>query len=444
MNFKKLLALGLVVGSASVALTGCGSDDGIVFWHTMGKENMATMETMIADFNKIYPDIKITQAAQGGFDDLQTKVNTALAAGNQPHIAYCYPDHVASYLTSGDVVALDQFINSTELIGNPNDATEIVGFTTDDKNDFVDGFWNEGTVYDANGTMYSFPFTKSTEVLFYNKTAFEKNGWSVPTTWTGMWNLCEQIVNTQGYEDVIPLGYDSEDNMFITLLEQYNIDYTSVSTPHYLFNNDDAKGIMSNVQGYYNNGYFTTKGISGEYTSTQFKSQNLLMTIGSTGGASYNLPTYTNGAYEFEYGIAPIPQQNTYNGSVIQQGPSLVMFDCGGEEATQEQLDAWKFIKFITNTENSAEYAGTTGYMPVRTSSINLLKNQIEDQETPVTIQQNAFLAATQQTGSFFTSAAFNGSSAARLQAGQIMTNITLGGLTVDAAFAKAMDELTK
>lgn len=438
MNFKKFLALGLAVASVPVALTGCSKDEGIVFWHTMGKDNMATLDTLIADFNKIYPEIKITHYAKGGFDELQTSVSTALSANNQPHIAYCYPDHVASYLSSKKVLDFDQFIDSTELIGNPNSANEIVGFSEDEKADFVSGFWDEGTVYSADKTMYSFPFSKSTEVLFYNKTAFDLNSWDVPTTWDEMWALCAEIKGTEGYEDVTPLGYDSENNMFITLLEQNNLPYTSVSAPNYIFDTTQAQGLMTGIQSNYKAGYFTTKGASGEYTSTQFTTENLMMTIGSTGGASYNLPS------KFDYGIAPIPQVDGGKNAVIQQGPSLVMFDCGGDEATQEQLDAWKFIKFITNTENSASYAGSTGYMPVRQSSIDILTDKIETQDSKVTIQQNAFLAATQQVDAYFTSPAFNGSTSARVQVGYLMNNITVGTLTVSEAFAKALDELNK
>ncbi len=440
MKIKSVLSLGLIAATA-ITLSGCGAEDeGIVFWHTMGKDNMATLDTMIVEFNKIYPDIKITHSAQGGFDDLQVKVNTALAGNNQPNLAYAYPDHVASYLTSGKVVSLDQFIDSTELTGNPNDEAEILGFTAAEKEDFVPGYWNEGKVYDTAGTMYSFPFSKSTEVMFYNKTAFDANGWSVPETWDEMWDLCAEIKEFDN--TLTPLGYDSEDNMFITLLEQYNLPYTSVvEGQNYLFNTDNVKSLMTEMQDYYKAGYFTTKGNSNnEYTSTQFTSQKLMMTIGSTGGAKYNMPSIdgNTGEAAFDYAIAAIPQANVDNGKVIQQGPSLVMFD-DGEEINE---DVWKFIKFITNTENSAAYSMSTGYFPVRYSSMELdtfEKFLLED-----TITSETLRAAQTQMEMFYTSPAFNGSSAARIQAGKILVNICLGEVSVNKAFEDAMAELNK
>lgn len=41
-----------------------------------------------------------------------------------------------------------------------------------------------------------------------------------------MWNLCRKIKEIN--KDITPLGYDSDDNMYITLSAQYGIPYTSI------------------------------------------------------------------------------------------------------------------------------------------------------------------------------------------------------------------------
>ena len=66
--------------------------------------------------------------------------------------------------------------------------------------------------------MYTLPMSKSTEVLYYNKTFFDANGLTPPTTWDEMEALCNKIVEIDPYS--IPLGYDSENNWFITMTEQ--------------------------------------------------------------------------------------------------------------------------------------------------------------------------------------------------------------------------------
>ena len=41
--------------------------------------------------------------------------------------------------------------------------------------------------------FYSLPFNKSTEVLYYNKTFFEENNLTVPTTWDEMEEVSNKI-----------------------------------------------------------------------------------------------------------------------------------------------------------------------------------------------------------------------------------------------------------
>ncbi len=457
MKAKKIALLGLTALSA-IGLTGCSgssSQADVVFWHTMGKDNMAMLDTMITEFNKIYPDITVEHAAQGGFDDLKAKTSKAIEGNNHPTIAFAYPDHVASYLSNPkNVVAnLDQFINSTELMGNPKDETEIVGFTAAEQADFIEGYWNEGKVYDTAGTMYSFPFAKSTEVMYYNKTVFEALNIEVPQEWDELWAaaakikahydaLDADIADESKKHNVIPFGYDSSDNMFITLLEQYGIPYTSSdSTNHYLFDNVDAKARMTEIQGYHKAGLFTTKDLQNNtYTSDLFKAQTLMMTVSSTGGAKYNEPAKdgTTGEYEFEYGVAPIPQASLDNAKVIQQGPSIVMFDHG----VDTNSDNWKFIKFITNTANTTGYACSTGYLPVRYSALN--GEAFNDLLAEDTIISRTLAEAKAQVNYVYTSPAFNGSSQAREQAAGIIKAICTGTTTVDEAFKAAMEALTK
>lgn len=448
---KKLLVGSLTVLSA-LTLSGCDNDETnnnytgpeygdtfkdpseitatISFWHTMGAANQLLLDGMITEFNKTYPNITIEHSAQGGYDDLKDKVSTAIIGGNQPNLAFCYPDHVASYLSQQVVVDLGQYIYS---------ATEDYAISEEDQEDFVEAYWDEGTVYNSLGTMFSFPYAKSTEVMFYNKTLFNENNWDVPETWDDVWELSAEIKTT--YPDKMPFSYDSESNMVITLLEQNKLPYTSSDPSNrYTFNTTEAVDLFTDIQEYYNKGYFYTSALNNDnYGSTDFTAGNLLMTVGSSGGASYNEPPKDgNGEYMFEYGVTTVPQVDVNNRKVIQQGPSLVILE-GTED---QQLASWLFIKHLTNTQNSAIYAASTGYSPVRNSSTqtDIFKNALSQG----TIQANVLQVAVNQNDAYFTSAAFNGSSDARAQMGFIMEKICISQTDVATAFKSAYDELTK
>ncbi len=459
---KKIIALVLTVVMAlgMFAIAGCGGNNAnnafvvptegfnpnetvdITFTHTMGAKLQEVLNTYIEEFNKIYPNINITHQSAGGWGDINGQINTEIAGGTQPNIAYCYPDHVAMYNIAKSVVVLDNLIASDIAIEGKD---EIIGLTDSQKSDFIESYYNEGLVYGDN-QMYTMPLNKSTEVLYYNKTFFEENNLSVPTTWDELWDVCEKIkaIDPKCY----PLGYDAEDNWFITLCEQMETDFTSAENGgQYLFNNDENKAFVKKLREMYKKGYFTTQELYGSYTSNLFVEQTdtrCYMCVGSSGGASYQMSNNdtTDGTYAFEVGVATIPQYNQEHRRVISQGPSLCILK-GANTTDQQVLASWLFVKFLcTNIEFQAEFSMASGYMPV-------IKSVTENANYKAWLEKgNGYeylVAKCVQVGidgrdDYFVSPAFNGSSKAREQAGALLLKCLSGEAADDAAVDKLID----
>ena len=183
---KKITGLvsALLLSMGVAGLAGCS--DGkihVTFWHTMGAANRALLDRMIVEFNKIYPDVKIDHNQAGDYTALYNKLNSAIPAGTMPTMAFCYPDNVADYMASGAVLNVADYLKDDNLKFNEEDGLE---------SDFSEAYWQEGQAYQQEG-MYSVPYAKSTEVLFYNKSFFDDNNLQVPTTWSEMWTLCRYI-----------------------------------------------------------------------------------------------------------------------------------------------------------------------------------------------------------------------------------------------------------
>ena len=456
---KKLLCVLLIVVmlATTVSLIACnkngagnanfvvpeGGYDGsavtIKFYHTMGQNLREVLDDYIPEFNKIYPNITIEHEQVGSYDDVRTQISTEINVGAQPNIAYCYPDHVALYNMAGAVVQLDNLINSTE---------EGIGLTDEQKADFIQGYYNEGKQF-GDDLMYTMPLSKSTEVLYYNKTFFDEHNLQLPKTWAEMEALCARIKEID--PDCIPLGYDSEANWFITMCEQYGSPYTSAEEGnHFLFNNDTNKSFVKMFREWHKKGYVTTQEIYGGYTSGLFVEQvetNSYMSIGSSAGATHQRPAKdAEGNYPFEVGITTIPQVNANNPKVISQGPSLCIF---GKENPQEVIASWLFVKFLTTTVGfQAEFSMASGYVPVIKSvgDNQVYANYLNKANGGEYIAALSAKVCLEQESAYYTSPAFNGSSKARDEVGNLMIKcLTENTNDVDAlinqAFIDAVDE---
>lgn len=430
--------------AAGTSSAGSSSEVTVTFWNTFGQSIQTLVQREIAAFNEIYPNITINSTSTASdYDSLEDQVLKAIAAGTTPTMSICYPDHVANYLdaSAGVIQNLDTYINDSELGFTVDEGSHVDedGNTVYGVDDYIEAFWEEGTNYTIDGEAYegtySVPYAKSTEVLFYNKTAFEEKGWTVPSTWDDMWALCAEIKADPDYGDYIPLGYDSDSNFFITMCQQNDIPYTSASgSSHFLFNNDQAKAMVTELKSYYDQGLFFTKGTSSNntYTSSKFTAGEVLMTISSTGGTTYQS---TN---NFEVGVAMPPAVDTNERAYVSQGPSVCFFSRASDA---EKEAAWLFYKYISNTLNSAYYAMTTGYMPVRTSSVqsSVYQDYINSTGADQSLLTLAAGCQSEMTDYVFTSDVFAGSSTARDAVGSLLSGVLLGTTDVETAFANAM-----
>ncbi len=483
MKKMKKALLSLVAGVMAcinvVGLSACGGDnanqdayvpkeivpyDGskvtVTFYHTMGEALRNILDEYIPDFNEMYPNITIEHDTMGDYPALREQIMTELSAGNSPSMAYCYPDHVALYQKARKAVVLDDYIMSKTTVTHKDGTTETMGYTQAQLDDFIPAYYEEGRAYgttnDGKDLMYTLPITKSTEVMYYNKTEFEKNGWKVPTTWDEMETLFASI--KAKYPTDIPLGYDSEANWFITMTEQLGTPYTSATGDHFLFNTEENRAFIERIRGWYDKGYVTTEEIYGNYTSNLFKEvspdkQKIYMCIGSSAGATYQCPAKVtvpvldeNGQpvideatgapmekqdFPFEVGVAMIPQVNPEKPKVIQQGPSVCLFK---KANVQEMAAAWLFTKFLTTSiDFQASVSMNNGY----TAVIKSVQEHEVYADFLANADGNAGLQATvvKQTlkqadmGAYYISPAFNGSSAARDKVGILLQNCLVSKL---------------
>ena len=422
----------------------------ITFWSTFNDSYQTVIQNIAAAFKEIEPNVTVNIVKQSGsYDDIADLVIQGFAVNNYPDMVVSYPDHVANYINYNKALDVEPYMTDANY-----------GWTDEDFDDILPNFLEEGESYSIPG-VYSLPFAKSTEAMFYNEDVLIglnlatidptiNNGLPLThdylnnLTWEELFNkLCpailryntevEQILlETEAYHAVF--GYDSDDNLFITLAQQYGYDYTALDQntgyAEVLFNNDGMKGLMKKFNSYYNDGYLITKGTSeGGYTNSFFTKRNTLFSVGSTGGYKYQ----ADGA-DFNVGVANIPHAEGKERYVINQGPSISILKSTASDANNRALASWLFYKFLTNTTNSTYWATETGYMPVR-YSVYETEAFMDYANTDGKPQMSTellgaktarFSQVVSSSDELFFSPVFKGSSEARQQVGSIMTQSLL------------------
>lgn len=471
-KISKFFAMALIALSV-FCLASCGGNSGggktdgdvieINYWHGNGAALETALEKIKANFEAKYEGkYKVNLVKYGGYDNLRDTLAAAISSGDTPTAAQTYPDHVALYLYGEALQSLDKYINNPEY-----------GMSKEEQAQFIEGFWNEGTIYDAAGTRYALPFNKSTEVMFYNKTIFDKYGWSVPQTWDEVLVICEKYKQTEEYKTASDkndgvayvLGYDSRPNLFITLTQQWGAEYTSFNEKgEGQFNafgavekdtklSQEALGWFAKQNKAKN---FATPidfgaGQDG-YCSTAFLNGQCIMTIGSSAGASHN-----NGENatidKFVTGVASIPQHDLNNKQVIQQGTNISLFKCDDED---EELGGWLWLKYMVSYESALLWATETDYFAIRKdvmesqeyqdilNGIKRDQNGNEIARLEPTVGAKAKLVGAQQSDAYYTNVAFPGSSKARDKAETIVERILYASpaVSVEVAYKEAYDSI--
>ena len=130
------------------------------------------------NFQKENPNIKVILQNQSSYPDLQQKITATTASPKDlPTMTQAYPDWLLNAIDENLVLDLKPYIENETL-------------KFDNYDDIVKGFREASTL---DGKIYGIPFNKSTEVLWYNKTLFDKLNLKVPKTYEEFKDVAEDI-----------------------------------------------------------------------------------------------------------------------------------------------------------------------------------------------------------------------------------------------------------
>ena len=452
-KLKSRLFLLLLMAGSVVMMTGCHGSKGleafvipeafdtskeyeITFWakNDTNKTQTDIYEQAIADFEALYPNIKVNLRLYTDYGKIYNDVITNISTNTTPNVCITYPDHIATYLQGMNlVVPLEElFANAKYGLGGSE-----VRFDAPIKEEIIPQFLEECAF---DGHYYAIPYMRSTEACYINKTYVEKLGYTLPDklTWDFVWEVSEAAMAqdadgnflVNGQKVMIPFLYKSTDNMMIQMLKQKGAGYSTENGEMLLFN-DTTKELLYTISEHARTKAFSTFKIS-SYPANFLNAGQCIFAVDSTAGATWmgsDAPLCDiaeDKIVEFETVVMPIPQFDTENPQMISQGPSMCIFN---KEDSQEVLASWLFAQYMLTNEVQIAYAQTEGYVPVTVKAQgsevyrDYLSRCGEDDELYYSIKIQASELLLDHIDRTFVTPVFNGSTSLRDAAGQLIEN---------------------
>lgn len=375
------LAVGLVLGLAS--LTSCGGGGGgakgggggtaakgagqrcpigalgratkkpveITLWHEMPRQNEVVLKQLADEFNATHPDIHVNLVFQGTYGDGLNKYKLALNGGQLPDLYQGEDTNAQFLIDSGKVLPVQACVKAAG----------------DDISSLLPAVRNQYTV---GGTLWSMPFNVSNNLLVFNAQAFRKAGLDParpPKTFADLAAASRKLkdsgaVKVAGF--AFPLnGTESGLEVYEAKAAELYVDHENGRTGR------ATKAVFDNPAGkeYFNSLRDMASSGDALYTGNDTAFRFLLsittgdtaMALASTAtlGTIYTLlPQYAN----VTLGAAPAPGPT--KGGVLVGGASLWI---SNQSAPEKQEAAYRFAKWLTETDQQARWHVGTGYLPI-------------------------------------------------------------------------------
>ncbi|CAH0121322.1 sn-glycerol-3-phosphate-binding periplasmic protein UgpB [Paenibacillus sp. CECT 9249] len=305
----------------------------------------ATIEGMAKEFMEQNPNIVVKPVYTGSYADTTVKTQAGVQGGNPPDVAVLLSTELYSMLDMDAIIPLDEFIAQ-----EGGDAY---------LSDFYPAFMANSQ---TEGKTYSIPFQRSTIVLYYNKEAFRAAGLDPnkpPQTWEEMAEYAKKLTKEGQWGLEIPVsGFAYW--MMQTFALQNGKNLMSEDGKQAFFDTpENVEGLQYWVDLAKKDKVMPEGVIEWGTVPSDFLEGKTAMMYHTTG----NLTNVKNNA-KFDFGVSFLPQKKNYGSPT--GGGNFYIFK-GIDRKKQEA--AWKFVKFMTETERAAEWSIDTGYVAVKKSA---------------------------------------------------------------------------
>ncbi|MEG0853453.1 MAG: ABC transporter substrate-binding protein [Angelakisella sp.] len=334
----------------------------LTFFYPVGVGGpLATLiENLAAEFTKENPDIKLNPVFAGNSVETMTKTVSAVQGGTPPDFAILGNSELYSLVNMDAIMPLDDLIKA-------DGGDEYI-------KDFLPAFM-KNSYYD--GKVWSIPYQRSTIIMYYNKDHFKEVGLdpeNPPKNWEELRAAAAKLTKRDASGNVTRWGVMipmDDPFMFSAFALQNSENGENLMT-------EDGKKAIFDTAGNAESLQFLIDlakkdkvmpegSIKWADGPANFMEGTASITYTSTG----SLTNILNNS-KFEVGTCFLPAGKRYGSPT--GGANIYIFK---DTPPENQAAAWKFIRWITEPQRTAQWNIDTGYVATRSSAFEtpLLKD---------------------------------------------------------------------
>lgn len=372
---QKILSALLCAVILTFSLAGCNSKSNLnpgdpvtlTIWHVYGNQTESPFNDTIEKFNTTVGKDKGVYVSVTSIIDSDS-IDEALsnAANNAPGAAEL-PDLFTAYPRVAEGIGTEKLTDWKDI------------YSEEELSVFVDDFLAEGNI---GGKQLTLPVAKSTELLFVNKTLFDRfcsdTGYTEAyfETFDGLFEMAAAYYDWSGGKDLIQ--YDDFYNYFLINTAAKGGELISggkVNCKSKEFEAVYAPAARAAIHGgvsLYNN-----------FATDLWKTGDVISYIGSSAGILYVRDDVTyadNSTEKIEMTVLPYPVFEGAQPTVMQRGVTLFAHNTENE---QKNKAIKVFVDYLTEKENNIDFATKAGYIPGTNEAFEGLFADLDRVENP-------------------------------------------------------------
>jgi len=399
MDRLRRIIAGVLVLAVLLICVGCGRQDEptiVTLWHVYGAQADSPLNGLIDEFN----------ATVGAKENIRVQV-TSVTNTNTIHenvLASAYNDPGAPELP-------DMFVSYPKTVFAMPDESILVDysdyFTEAELGEFIPEFIEEGMI---NDRLMVLPIAKSTEIMFINKTDFDRFASATGAqlsdleTWEGLYGLADDYY---AWTDAKTPDIENDGKTFF--VHDYHFDYFQVGVESLGESFFDGNGLAFGPafeRAWEPYARATLEGgvwLQSGYATEPLRTGDSIVSVASSASVLYysDIVTYPNNISEQVELIAlPCPVFEGGERLVMQRGAGV----CTVKSTPEKNQACIMFLKWLTEPEHNVDFVTSLGYMPVTAKAFDgYLTDAIDGLTDPKYKSLYEAFIATQKEYTFYT-----------------------------------------